>query len=139
MQRELWLYNIKINHMIPQVKHIKAGFVLKMYFSICPGLVTDAAMGGEKGNVKVGVRYDCCKPSILSEPHYRPSPNPANQANADHQVLPGYMLSPWVHCKGSKIPSHSLFHIVMELNHYNKYQNRWICLKPVTADSSFHF
>lgn len=57
MQRELWLYNNKINHMIPQVKHIKAGFVLKMHFSVCPHLVTDAAKGGEKGNVKVGVRY----------------------------------------------------------------------------------
>lgn len=27
----------------------------------------------------------------------------------------------------------------MELNHYNKYQTSWICLKPVTADFSFHF
>lgn len=49
-----------------------------------------------------------------------------------------HMLSPWVQCKGSKSPSLSLFHTVMELNHYNKYPNSRICLKPVTAYFSFH-
>lgn len=57
LQREPWLYNNKINHMIAQVKHIKADFVVKIRFSVCPRLVTDAAMGGEKGNAKVGVRH----------------------------------------------------------------------------------
>lgn len=39
----------------------------------------------------------------------------------------------------ASFPFLSLFQTVMELNHYNKYQTSWICLKPVTADFSFRF
>lgn len=57
LQRELWLYNNKINNVSAYVKHIKADFVLKIHFSVCPGLVTGAATGAEKGSAKAGVRH----------------------------------------------------------------------------------
>jgi len=36
-------------------------------------------------------------------------------------------------------PFLSLFHTVLELNHYNKYKNSWICLKSLIVDFSYHF
>lgn len=56
LQREPWLYNNKINNMMAYTTYIKPDFVLKMHFCVCPGPVTDAATGAEKGNAKAGVR-----------------------------------------------------------------------------------
>lgn len=53
--------------------------LLKKHFSVCPGLVTDAAMGGEKGNA-TRLMSDTFKKIVvnllLSDPRYRTSPKP---------------------------------------------------------------